>query len=297
MRNSVATVVIPTFNRAGLLPDAVNSVFGQTVACEIVIVDHGSTDSTPKIVAQWADRVTYLRREIDSGPQFSWLDGVLVASHDIVKILHDDDWLEPTFMERCLSLMKPDVGFVFTAATVTNPDKQKINTLFESVFPRSGVFHSPKHRRIVAETMISPTALLLRKQELIDGIYVDRLPFQVQRFHGAGADHFLKLLALLRHAKFGYVNERLANFRSHPGSITVDAIASGNKSPLTQVYTETLRYYRLLDFAKRTRLMAFVDGLHRTREGISAITGFITRYTRQVRRVGLIPLRFRSKVH
>lgn len=293
MSITVATVVIPTFNRANLLPDAVVSVLNQTVACEIIVVDHGSTDSTREIVTQWAGRVTYLRRDVDSGPQFSWLDGVLLASHDIVKILHDDDWLEPTFIERCLSLMEPGVGFVFTAATVTDVEKHTLNTLFENVFPHSGIFQSRRDRRIVAETMISPTALLLRKQELVDGIYVERLPFQIQRFHGAGADHFLKLLALLRHAKFGYVNEPLANFRSHQGSITVDAISSGNKSPLTRVYTETLNYYRLLDFAQRTNVMAFVDGLHRTRENLSRLTAFLSRYARQVRRVGLVPLRFR----
>lgn len=294
MSPTVATVVIPTFNRADFLSDAVGSVLAQTVACEIIVVDHGSTDTTQEVVAQWMDSVTYLRREFDSGPQFSWLDGVLLASHDRVKILHDDDWLEPTFMERCLALMEPDVGFVFTAATVTDPEKQKINVLFDNVFQRSGVFECRRDRRIVAETMISPTALLMRKQELIDGIYADRLPFQVNSFHGAGADHFLKLLALLRNKKFGYISEPLANFRSHPGSITVDAISSGKKPSLTQVYTETLSYYRLLDFAQRTNLMAFVEQLHHVRERLSSVAGFLKRYSRQLQRVGLVPLRLRK---
>jgi len=295
MSSSVATVVIPTFNRADLLPAAVNSVLEQTVDCEIIIVDHGSTDSTPVVARQWGDRVVYLRREFDSGPQFSWLDGVLIASHEFVKILHDDDWLEPTFVEQSIALMAPDVGFVFTAATVTDENKAPINTLFASVLKGSGTYTTRQDRRVVAETMISPTALMLRKQELIDGIYVDRLPFQQHRFHGAGADHFLKLLALLRYPKFGYVSEPLANFRSHAGSITIDAISSGRKSGLTAVYSETLSYYRVLDFIQRGRLIALVNSLHRIQSGLAAVINLFGRYARQVQRVGLVPLRFRNK--
>jgi glycosyltransferase involved in cell wall biosynthesis len=294
MSSALATVVIPTFNRADLLPDCVNSVLDQSVACEVIIVDHGSTDSTPETVAQWGSKVRYLRREVDSGPQFSWLDGVLLSSCEFVKILHDDDWLEATFIEKCLDLMKPHVGFVCTAATVTNAEGDPINVLFDSLFPYSGVLGSKRDRRKIAETMVSPSALLLRRQELVDGIYAGRLPFQVETYHGAGADHFLKLLALLRYPQFAYISEPLANFRSHPGSITVNAITSGKKSPLTQVYSEVLEYYRLLDFVRRTKLMAVVGRGHRMRQKFSEVGGFLRRYSRQVKTVGLVPLRFQK---
>lgn len=293
MPSAVATVVIPTFNRANLLPDAVNSVLTQTAPCEIVIVDHGSTDSTPKLVTQWGDQVVYLRRNLDSGPEFSWLDGVLRASCEFVKILHDDDWLEPTFIERCLALMSPTVGFVATAATVTDMQKNPINTLFDSLFSTSGIRKSRSDRNLVAETMISPTALLSRRQDLIDGIYAGRLPFQVGTYHGAGADHYLKLLSMLRYPEFGFVNEPLANFRAHPGSITVNAFASGKKSPLNRVYSEVLDYYRFLDFAQRANLIPIVVGAHKIRKKVLEVPGFLSRYFRQVMRVGLIPLRLR----
>ena len=294
MSSAVATVVIPTFNRADLLPDAVNSVLAQTVPCEIVIVDHGSTDSTAKVVRQWGDKIKYVRRKYDSGPEFSWLDGVLSASSEFVKILHDDDWLEPTFIEQCLVLMSPTVGFVGTAATVTDMQQNPINTLFESLFLTSGIKKSRLDRNLVAETMISPTALLLRRQELVDGIYAGRLPFQVGTYHGAGADHYLKLLCLLRYPEFGFVRVPLANFRAHPGSITVNAFASGQKTPLAGVYSEVLGYYRLLDFAQRTNLLAIIEGAHKVRQKVVAVAEFLPRYVRQVKRVGPIPVRFQK---
>lgn len=291
----MATIVIPTFNRSDLLPEAIESALGQTIDCEVIVVDHGSTDTTPDVIAAWGAAVRYIRREVDSGPQFSWLDGALLASHDVVKILHDDDWLDSSFMERCLALMEPQVGFVFTAANVTDRDKQPLNTLFANAFAESGIYSSRSDRHRVAQMMISPTALVLRKQELIDGIYVDRLPFQESTFHGAGADHYLKMLALLRYQKFGFVKEPLAYFRSHPGSITADAISSGTKAGLTNVYSEVFNYFLLLDFVRSTGLMRLVLGLHSLREKVRSSLAFFPRYLRQIRSVGLVPVKFQKR--
>jgi len=291
----MATIVIPTFNRSDLLPEAIESALAQTVECEVIVVDHGSTDNTPTVVSAWGPAVRYMRREIDSGPQFSWLDGVLLASNDIVKILHDDDWLDESFMERCLGLMDPDVGFVFSAAHVTDMERNPVNTLFHDAFPQSGIYGSGSERRRVAQMMISPTALVLRKQELIDGIYVDRLPFQEHTFHGAGADHYLKMLALLRYQKFGYLKEPLAYFRSHPGSITADAISTGKKAGLTATYSDVFNYFLLLDFARKTGLKSFVVYIHSIGQRMRSLLAFFPRYAAQVKKVGLVPLKFRQR--
>jgi glycosyltransferase involved in cell wall biosynthesis len=290
----MATIVIPTFNRSDLLPEAIKSALAQTVECEVIVVDHGSTDNTPDVVGAWGPAVRYMRREIDSGPQFSWLDGVLLASHDEVKILHDDDWLDPSFMERCLAVLEPDVGFVFTAAHVTDVEKRSVNTLFHEAFPRSGVYGTRAERRRVAQMMISPTALVLRKQELLDGIYVNRLPFQGNTFHGAGADHYLKMVALLRYKKFGYVKEPLAYFRSHAGSITADAISTGKKAGLTAVYSDVFHYFLLLDFARATGLHRLVPSTYSLGQRIRSLLAFFPRYVAQVQKVGLVPLSLRK---
>ena len=283
------TIVIPTYNRSELLPQAIESALAQTVKCEVIVVDHGSTDQTPGLVRRWGPDVRYMRREIDSGPQFSWLDGALLASHEFVKILHDDDWLDPSFMERCLGLMDPSTGFVFSAAHVTDMGRNPMNTLFNDAFPKTGVYGSRSERLRVAKMMISPTALVLRKQELIDGIYVDRLPFQENTFHGAGADHYLKMVALLRYQKFGYVKEPLAYFRSHPGSITADAISTGKKAGLTATYSDVLSYFLVLDFVRKTRLEKLVVQAHSIGHKFRSLTEFFLRYVDQVKRVGLVP--------
>jgi glycosyltransferase involved in cell wall biosynthesis len=55
------TAAIPTYNRARYLRGAVESVFAQTYTdYEIVVVDDGSTDDTPEVVAPYRDRIRYV---------------------------------------------------------------------------------------------------------------------------------------------------------------------------------------------------------------------------------------------
>ena len=49
------TAIIPTWNRAGLLGRAIRSVLAQRPApCELIVVDDGSTDDTPRVVRELA---------------------------------------------------------------------------------------------------------------------------------------------------------------------------------------------------------------------------------------------------
>jgi len=103
------------------------------------------------------------------------------------------------------------------------------------------------------------------------------------------------MMALLRYQNFGYVKEPLAYFRSHPGSITADAIATGKKSGLTATYSDVFGYFLLLDFARRTRLEKHVLRAHAVRQKFRSLFAFFPRYRDQVRKVGLVPQRLRRR--
>ena len=119
MKKTVASIMIPTYNRATLLKQALDSCLNQTVYCEIIVCDHGSTDNTPQIMETYSqENITYIRREKDFGPHFAWLEAALHCSHPWVHIQYDDDWIEPGFMEKMLALTGDDVGFVCSDAKI-----------------------------------------------------------------------------------------------------------------------------------------------------------------------------------
>ena len=89
------SVVIPTYNRAKLLSRALQSVIGQRLGCnEIIVVDDGSNDSTKECVRQFAAassvEVRYLYQE-NSGPAAARNFGIRVAHYDTLAFLDSDD--------------------------------------------------------------------------------------------------------------------------------------------------------------------------------------------------------------
>jgi glycosyltransferase involved in cell wall biosynthesis len=98
------TVFIPTFNRARLLPRALESIERQTFRdFEVVVVDDGSTDGTESLVKSWAARVdfqvTYIK-QANRGKHAASNTGVEAARGKLFLNLDSDDRLLPNTLER-----------------------------------------------------------------------------------------------------------------------------------------------------------------------------------------------------
>ncbi len=92
------SVVVPTFNRAGALCEAVESALAQSYQdFEIIVVDDGSTDDTPRIVRERFGRDPRVRclRRPNGGPAAARNDGIRQARGDLVAFLDSDDLWRP----------------------------------------------------------------------------------------------------------------------------------------------------------------------------------------------------------
>lgn len=110
------SVVIPTYNRARLVPNAVRSVFSATrKGDEIIVVDDGSTDDTERALAEWRDRIRYVRVP-NGGAGAARNYGVRIATSPLVAFLDsDDEWLPDKLeLQRALMEARPDLLYCFS---------------------------------------------------------------------------------------------------------------------------------------------------------------------------------------
>jgi teichuronic acid biosynthesis glycosyltransferase TuaG len=95
------SVVIPTFNRAGLLGVALRSVLQQTYPdFELIVVDNGSTDETKISISRLEDsRIRYIFQEGSGSPASPRNHGILEARGNWIAFLDSDDIWEPRKLE------------------------------------------------------------------------------------------------------------------------------------------------------------------------------------------------------
>jgi glycosyltransferase involved in cell wall biosynthesis len=105
--NPLFSIVIPTRNRANLLPNALQSAMEQTHNdYEIIVSSNNSTDETEQVVRRLGDsRVRYVRTDRDLPMADSWEFALSHARGDYVTLLSDDDALSPTLLERLDKLL------------------------------------------------------------------------------------------------------------------------------------------------------------------------------------------------
>ena len=102
------TVLMPVYNGARYVAQAIESVLGQTHRCfEFLIMDDGSTDETPGILAAYAARDERIRvvRHANMDQPATLNRGLALARHDWVAILDHDDVCLPHRLERQLAML------------------------------------------------------------------------------------------------------------------------------------------------------------------------------------------------
>jgi len=113
------SVIIPTYNRAGYLGEAIQSVLDQTFSdFELLVVDDGSTDNTREVVASFKDvRVRYIQQE-NRGVAAARNAGIKASDGEYIAFLDSDDIWLPENLEIKVKLLdsRPEVGLVCSDA-------------------------------------------------------------------------------------------------------------------------------------------------------------------------------------
>lgn len=89
--NMRVSTIVPVFNGAPYVAEALESIFAQTYPpFEIIVIDDGSTDATPAVLARFADRA-HVVRQPNAGPAAARNHGLRLASGELIAFLDADD--------------------------------------------------------------------------------------------------------------------------------------------------------------------------------------------------------------
>lgn len=110
----LVSIIIPTFNRADKLADAINSAQNQTYKhIQLIVIDDGSKDKTAELVAQFSN-VEYHYQE-NGGQAAARNSGLKHAKGEIIASLDSDDLWYPDFLKRSVEKLEADqLDFVFS---------------------------------------------------------------------------------------------------------------------------------------------------------------------------------------
>jgi glycosyltransferase involved in cell wall biosynthesis len=114
MSRPQVSVLIPVYNGKEFIRDSVNAALEQRdVAVEVIVIDDGSTDETPQILAEYGDKIVVLRQK-NGGHVNARNNGAKIANGEWLAFLDADDLWRPEKLARQLALARPEVGMVYT---------------------------------------------------------------------------------------------------------------------------------------------------------------------------------------
>lgn len=184
------SVIIPTYNRANFLADAVNSILNQKHDnVEVIIVDDGSEDNTQVVVESLQHRypnLLYCRNERSKGPSGARNTGITKASGEYLSFLDSDDiWLDGHLRNGLNAFNDhPEIDVLFGNFLVADYEtgkhkysffdqKKLLHTLnANQVSPGIFVLEDNLFVALLQENFIHFASIILRKSAL-NGIMLD----------------------------------------------------------------------------------------------------------------------------
>lgn len=159
------SVVIPAYNYAHFLPQAIDSALAQNHSpVEIIVVDDGSTDDTPEVAAKYGEKIRYIRKA-NAGLPAARNTGIKHATYPYIGFLDADDQWAPNFLSQALAHFQKqpaDCGLVASQAVYIDIEGKE----FALKPLRWQVWGLLQVEDILLKTRFSPSAVVARKQAL-----------------------------------------------------------------------------------------------------------------------------------
>ena len=233
-REPIISVITPTFNRAGLLMEAIDSVRQQTYsAWEMLIWDDGSTDGTQEAVQRCGDPRIRYHRGTNHGQAYSRNQAMAISKGEYIAFLDDDDKWLPGKLARQVEILEAhrEVDILFanfenletaTGQMVVSFEKDlEIFSRMKSVplQPKVSLIAGGFAECFLQRNFILPSSAIMRK-----GIYNTIGPFNEELRGTEDKEYWWR--CAMRGARFSYDAEVLVKRRKGEDSFS----ASGERA-------------------------------------------------------------------
>lgn len=218
--SGLASVIIPAYNAAAYVAEAVDSVLAQDYPeVEIVVVNDGSKDNTLEVLRGYGDRIRVID-QANAGPPKARNAGLAAVRGEFVAFLDADDiWLPGKLSTQIAHLQAhPDVGTVFTRWHVWPADADGVFRIPEvAPVPRPGVGvvadrSGWMYTRLLLECHLLTTTVMLRTS-LVRSIG----DFDIALYNGDDYDYWLRASRVAKVDKLDCVG---AHYRVVQGSVS-----------------------------------------------------------------------------
>jgi glycosyltransferase involved in cell wall biosynthesis len=227
MRLSIS-VIIPCYNQAHFLAEAIQSALDQDVPdLEVVVVNDGSPDNTREVAAHFGDRIRYIEQE-NGGLSSARNTGIRAARGEYIAFLDSDDVYLPgalVILAGCLD-NHPNVGLVCSDALLFD---RKGDFGLKSQW--SGRPRNPANFRWeTVEYCATPSTVMVRR-EVFDQVG----PFD--EYLKNAAEDWLMWVHISRYYDMAYIDQPLVRYRIHDRNATrnLERIHQGNRYAVAQV--------------------------------------------------------------
>ena len=208
------SVVIPTYNRADLISETLDSVLAQTYRdFEVIVVDDGSTDDTIKLLSKYGQDIRIIGQE-NQGAGSARNTGIREAKGEFIAFLDSDDLWLPKKLERQIAFLdrNRDLSWVYTDVEVFDGESgRKLYILGQC----SRLYEGDILPYLFLKNFIPSSTLLVRRSIFNEIGAFKTLPM------AQDCDMWLRIAALY---PVGLIAEPLARYRIHR-----ERISSGHK--------------------------------------------------------------------
>lgn len=223
----LVSVIIPVYNGAKYIRDAIDSVISQTYyPIEILVIDDGSQDTTWEIIKSYQPMVKGISKT-NGGVASALNVGIFKASGEYIAWLSHDDIFFPRKIEEQVNFMEdhPEIGVCYTDFDIVDADKTYVNTVHVTWYPRQEMA-----RRFLRSMYINGSTTMIRKlcfekvgqfNEMLKRTQDLELWLRIANFY-----------------EFGHLPQTLLQSRNHPEQGTWDFEAQLNeeKSTFTSLF-------------------------------------------------------------